>query len=75
MFDYGGIRPSNSDWQGNAYIFMDVTEFKKLTQVVQGRRDDSNDEEAPSGGTPVLWLVSRILTCRCMSAVTEMTCP
>jgi hypothetical protein len=33
---------------------MDVTEFKTLTQVVQGRRDDSDDEEAPSGSTPDL---------------------
>ncbi len=54
MSDHGGIGPSNSDWQGNAYIFMQVTEFKTLTQVVQGRRDESDDEEAPSGSTPVL---------------------
>ncbi len=53
MSDYGGIGPSNSDWQGNAYIFMDVTEFKTLTQVVQASRDDSYDEEAQSGSTPV----------------------
>ncbi len=33
---------------------MHVTEFKTLTQVVQGSRDDSNDEEASSGSTPVL---------------------
>ena len=54
MSDYGGIGPSNSDWQGNAYIFMHLAEFKTLTQVVQGRRDDSDDDEAQSGSTPVL---------------------
>jgi hypothetical protein len=33
---------------------MNLTEFKTLTKVVQGRRDDSDDEEAPSGSTPVV---------------------
>ncbi len=47
-------RFDNSDWQGNAYIFMHLTEFKTLTQVMQGRRDDSDDDEAPFGSTPVL---------------------
>ncbi len=40
---------------GIAYIFSTLTEFKTLTQVMQGSRDDSDDDlAAPSGGTPAL---------------------